>query len=193
MNYYLLRIIILVTITLIILLLNKFIFKKNLKDSRFLSIYAVVILSIIVLPYDKLLFKFNSIEKLFNYYYPKVDVLEKYEYKDYAYVLYHEDNSYSFVNLKKDDNKWNLKNSIFTQGRGKVENGYIFAINEIKDKNVIGIFILTLGEEIDVTDTLGTKFKETKNETSIYYIAIIENYDDNYKVIINDEEYKVLE
>ena len=193
MNYYLLRIIILVTITLIILLLNKFILKKNLKDRRFISIYLVFILTIVVLPHDQLFLKFNSVEKLINYYYPQVDILEKYESKDYAYILYYDDDSYSFINLQKKDKKWLYNYNLFAQGRGKIENGYIFAINEIKEKNVIGIFILTLGEEIDVTDTLGTKFKEVKKNQSIYYIAVIENYDNTYKVIINNEEYKVLE
>lgn len=192
MNFYILRITMVLIVGLIIVLLNKFILKKSLKDIRLISVSAVIILAIVVLPYDKVFFKFDSIEKLFNYYYPYVDLLEKYEYKDYAYALYHYDNTYNFVHLRKDNNNWVLNNDVFAQSRGKVENGYIFSINEIKDKNVIGIFILTLGEKIDVKDSLGTKFKEIERDDSIYYIGIIEdNYDDNYKLMVNDKEYDI--
>lgn len=193
MNYYVLRITIILVVGLIIFLINKFILKKNLKDIRFISVTGVFILAVVVLPYDKVFLKFNSIEKLFDYYYPNVELLKKYEYEDYAYALYQQDDTYNFIHLNKEDNHWKYENSILKQSIIKVEDGFIFATNEIEEKEVLGVLVFSLDEEIEINDSLGTKFNKNEYDNAFYYVGIInKKYNDNYEITINGKEYQVL-
>lgn len=192
MNYYILRILLLLVFSLIIFLTSKFIFKINLKDIRFISIISVISLAIIILPYDRVFIKFDSIDKLFNYYYPKVDIIKVYEYDEHAYILYKNNDTYTFINLTKDNDKWTLKNSLLNHSQVGVEDNKIIAVNEIKDKGMMAIFILSLNDTMEIEDSINTKFDLIKNDNASCYIGIIEkDYDNNYKIIVDDNEYKI--
>lgn len=200
-NYYTIRIALTVLISIILIILFKFVLKKNTKKVKIIKLLIVVILYVAIwnIPFEKWLIKFENVEDAFEYHYPKGKIIKKYIYDDYAYIFYSNDGPVNFIYYIK-NNGWKFDND-FTMGNGrlKVFDGYSILINEIKGKGIVGIAIVypeIINKNASITDSLSTSFdriiyNDGSNWTMYAHIAIINGMIDNdYTLNINGKEYK---
>lgn len=218
MNYIICRYLIFFIILIIailysiikILLLNKKCDDKNIKKRNIIiNIWKIVIFSIFIVlflqnvAFENNILKFKNVEDIFEYYYPNTKILQKFEYDEYAYVIYKKDHSFpGYVHLLKKGNNWtldkiSLKNRyMFMKKKSyKDENNCTFIIDNISSQNVTGIFITCIGSKKNINDSISSLIYEYDNSALYSSFLIISNDIDknNYKIYINNKSYKIFE
>lgn len=183
-----------------IMMINKYLIRNRGKQTNKIS-WLIILISYIIInifPFENFI-RFDTVDNVFNYYYPTGKIIKKYEYQDYAYIYfslqgeekfiyYINSNGWKFDNLKKRG-----------QGKSKIFNNNFVTINKIFEKDVTGIVVELNFENQKglVLDSLSTNFDEfvldsNKQYPRYIYIAIIEKkLPDDYVITINGENYEL--
>ena len=218
MNYIISRLIIISVIILFFLILKiKFFGKITLKK---ILPFIIIILFVLFIPFDSLVFKFSDLTQAFHYYIPTSKIIKKYQYDDYAFIIYK--NPFNSTNtityLTKEHGNWKIKN-ISNQNMGyskrtdfgsttivKIPNSDAFAVEVTyatlhkKDKNIYD----SLSSDINVyyvEENNSPRNSPSKDEKYLAYLNTIiiifdekqaQKVDDNYTLHINGKDYKIL-
>lgn len=198
MNYYVFRFLLFILILGILFLINKFFIREQISKKMILPIFSIIMLFIILVPFEKFFLKFSSVESVFKYYFPGHSLIEKYEYDDYAYLLYFDNKSTStFLYFKKNNGYWEYSRKYGLESKlGVYDDRYLVTISKIDDKDVTGVCIIIpkyLEKKHNVSDSLNSDFKEVVyDKGNVYaYIAIIDSdLTDEYTLIVNNKKFK---
>lgn len=209
--FTLLIIVILYSIVKVLLLNRKCNDENSKKRNIIINIWKIIIFSILIVlflqnvAFENNILKFENIESIFEYYYPNTKILQKFEYNEYAYIIYKKDHSFpGFVHLLKKGNYWtldkiSLKNRYMFMKKKlyKDENNCNFIIDNVSSKNVTGIFITCIGSKKNINDSISSSIYEYDNNYGTLHSSflIINNDIDknNYKIYIDDKSYKIFE
>lgn len=199
-NYIAFRVIIITVLILLTYIIFKFV--KNFYIKKYYFIFEVIgFIFICIYPIENNLFKFNSIEEAFNYYYfPSGTIIKKYEYDNYAYIVY-DDYKTDVPGLmyftKKNDN-WHI-NNLITKGMAndKMITYFWISVIEIPNMNSAAIAVyykpFSKNENVKITDSLSSNFEtfRRENDDNDVYVAIInEKVNSDYTLYVNGKEYK---
>jgi hypothetical protein len=193
-------------ITFLIILIIFFIIYNKKKNNFKKKTIVIVILFIIIInsvsylvPIENLFYRFNSAEDVFRYKYTGT-IIANIEGKNSDMIIYYTNDTYSYEVLPKDEKGYkigttfsyktvvntNYDNKVISIYRYNDSNDYYIIIMEpiIERRNVIA----------DIIDNRNMEFKNyskninnTSQKTIIYY-TYIDNYNENYSIIINDSK-----
>lgn len=198
MNYYTLRIMILVILIIIYIIIDRLLIKKYSKNINRIKFFILLILYIFVwsIPYEKSFMKFTKTDQIFSYYFPYEKKSVTYEFDDYVYVFYSKYSSETFF-IRKNGYLTYEKNQ--SQVIWKRYEKYVILITKIKFNNAVCINIIypiDVGKTAEISDSLSSNFDSyneefTKNMMITYKVAILnKKIDDNYTLYFDGEAYK---
>ena len=201
MNYIFIRIVIFILLILLTRVAFRYISSENVKKYYFITI-TVLFISICIYPIENKLIKFNSSANAFSYYYPTSKIMKKYEYNDYAYIVFEMkgDGGPGFMHLIKENGTWKI-NNLLTKGRvlHKMYAGCSMAIIKLKENDSIGIalyHIFTDGIDGKISDSLSSDFEkfvtdmDEFSQLNVDVVILNEKVDKNYTIYLNGKEYK---
>ncbi len=204
MDYYTLRIWILIFLSIFIFLICRFCFPKRIRRSK--TFYEILIIIIIplflvswIIPYEKYM-QFDRVEKAFHYYFPNGRIIKKLEQENYTYLFYTKDEQENLMYFIKDHGTWKFDDA---KKRGKSVSfemdGYTVFLDIMKDNQATS-FILTypeyLTKSITLTDSMQHQFtsKTYKKDGVVYTLYALmteEILPDDYTIYINEKAYKL--
>lgn len=197
MNYYTIRLTVTLLIFILLFVVDRIVVKRifaNIK--QILCIFCFILVIIYFFPFEKIFAKFDSVEKAFDYYFPNSDLVEKYIFDNYAFILYFNGKSTSFTHFEKSNGNWYYSSSIGWNSKGKIyDNRYLGIIHYISKENVTGVVVIFSGTDKDksyVGDSLSSEFDKVvyNNGQLNAYVAIVDTkLDDNYSININGKDY----
>lgn len=201
MNYILFRIIIFLTFILIMTIVFKLINSVKKRKTFLITIFIIFIIFIFICyyPIENKLFRFSSIDKAFKYYYPSAKIKKKYQYNDYAYVVY-DDKKYDapgLMYLIKNDKSWEI-NNLLTKGNPKQQmnsSDCIISIINLPKMHSTGIIVyyslINKKNNGKIYDSLSSTFETYEEENLNTSVVILnERVDRNYTIYFNDKEFK---
>lgn len=204
MNYITFRIIIFVVLVLITFIFFKIIKNGNIKKYYFITI-IITFIFVYIYPIENKLFKFNSVDDAFNYYYfPSGTIRKKYEYDNYAYIVYdnYKTDVPGLTSFIKKNNNWHINNLLFKDNSKYIKDSdFIISVIELPEMNSAGIImyyrIINTKNNGKITDSLSSNFDTFKNKNSDLDAKIVilnnSNIDSNYTIYFNGKEYKPFE
>ena len=165
--------------------------------------YTTIIVVLTTLPIEDYFLKSNTVEKTFNYYYPKNKIINTISKDNYYYInsLGDDDHSYDFIAEKKDD-KWNFYSINYSY---KTIDGVTVFCYKINEDNLYFIKIENNStEKPKLKDANNSEFKEitidektffgkTKKYFYTTFIKLNDEDKENYYVSVDDKEIKLFE
>lgn len=218
MNYYFLRNVV-VLIGIIILLsifkILRSVFKKSdiYENVNSVLVKLVIFLSIIIyiIPFECLFLRFKSVDNIFKFFEPSYSILKKYEYDNYAYVLFSNRNVLHLCYYIKEDNNWKIEN-ILMRGhfikKTKIDDNVSFHIYRIPNKDSLAIIVEYYAKDSEnfielakskVSDSLLSEFytivdKKYNGVNGVSQITILNGkIDKDYTIYIGGNEYKIFD
>ena len=203
MNYILFRIIIFVLLILLIQILFNYVNHGKIKNIIYIITIIALFISICIYPIENNLLKFKSIDKAFKYYYPTAKILNKYDYEEYAYIVYKDIkyDSPGLMYLIKENGTWKI-NNLLTKGnaKSKIYTGCFISIIKLPKMNSTGIIVhhsvIKKLEDGKISDSLSSDFetyisnenKDTQHNTDI--VILNDKIDENYTIYLDGREYR---
>lgn len=217
MNYLNIRgIIFFIIFILTIIVIAIFRMKKIRIKIVFLIIPFILFNIIYSLPIEKYFMNFQTVDDAFKYYFPYAKILKKYEYKDYAYIVF-DDSKNLFKNrdvstityITKKNNKWQIENILnkncdTVKPYNELNDSYFMSQMKIPNKKAFMIRIdytdLKM-EEPEVYDSLSSNIdifytKVTDNIRVVTLVVIfdesnIDKINEDYSIFFNKKNHKI--
>ena len=216
MNYLLIRGIIFVTIVFITIVLF-FLFKeKNKKFKIFLLIISIILFNIIYcFPIEKYFMNFKKVDDAFKYYFPTSEIIKKYEYTDYAYIIFYDKNPTRGDSLKatyitKTNDRWKIdnilnKNCDTIKAINKPNEHYHMSQLKIPNEKTMLVRIDYLDfklENPEIYDSISSNidvfYTRVNDKVRVVTLVVvfdesnIEKLNEDYSIYFNGNDHKVL-
>lgn len=217
MNYILLRGIIILVILILTILALLVIKIKKIKIKKIFIIIPIILAQIIFsYPIEKHFMNFKKVDNAFHYYFPYAKILKKYEYNDYAYIVF-DDSKNLFKNrdvstityITKKNDKWQIENILnkncdTVKLYNKKNDNYFMSQMKIPNKKAFLIRIDYTDfkmEEPEVYDSLSSKidiFYTKINEHArvvtlvvVFDESNIDKINEDYSIFFNKNDHKI--
>lgn len=201
-------------ITILLLILN-FLKKKTKKVKIKYVIISYIIIFFISMfitgSIEEKYINFDNVVDTFHYSYPRDKIIKKYEFDDYAFIVYEVEgdnfNSYEIIHYLKNNNMWEII-SPHTNRQTKLKIHSDFSVNG-KQTNLISLVIkyneidkfekavISITSDVNIpieefSDTYDSVFEKIKVRKGYTYLALVNGkIDVNYKIKINTNEYNL--
>lgn len=193
MNFYTIRIILIILIYFGLSLLYQRIPKdKERKNKLFKRILIICIILVFTIKPEKLFLKFNSIESAFKYSFPTKKILFTESDEDYGFAIYQNDKEKDIIYFKKNNNKW--KFSIGTKYKYKHIGSTIITVKNIKNTKNYFIYVdykNTDRKSIEVYDSMENKYIECKVDNKYNYYYFIKDKPDDYYIMLDNKKVNI--
>lgn len=185
---------------------NKISIKANLVLVKII-IFCSIFISII--PIECLFIRFKSVDDIFKFFQPNYSIIKKYEYDDYAYVLFGNRRIFHICYYIKENNNWKIEN-ILIKGhfikKTKIEDNILFHVYRIPNKDSLAIIVEYYAKDSEnfielakskVSDSLSSEFytivdKKYNGVNGVSQITILNGkIDEDYTIYINGKEYRI--
>lgn len=201
---------------IILLIIFKLLIKKSKKQKIIYMVISYIIIFCISSEINTYIenkyINFNNVVDSFHYSYPRCEIIKKYEFDDYTFIVYEEEgdnfNSYEIIHYLKKDNVWEIipqrlnkqtKLGIYSEvsvnGSHTSVDSLRIKYNKIDDfeKSVILIISNMYIPVEEISDIYNSKFEEIKVRNEYAYVSLINvKLDDNYSLKIKNKEYQIL-
>lgn len=188
MNFYTIRIILIILIYFGLSILYQRIPKdKERKNKLFKRILIICIILVFAIKPEKLFLKFKSIESAFKYSFPTKKILFTELDEDYGFAIYQNNKAKDIIYFEKNDNKFKFS-SIVTMYKYKYIGSTIITVKNIKNTKNYFIYVdykNTDRKSIEVYDSMDNKYIECKVDNKYNYYYFIKDKPDNYYIMID--------
>lgn len=200
---------------IIILLIFKLLKKKTKKAKIMYMVISYIIIFCISSEINTYIegrvANFDNVVDSFHYSYPRCEIIKKYEFDDYAFIVYEEEgdnfNSYEIIHYLKKDNVWEIipqrlnkqtKLGIYSEvsvnGAHTSVDSLRIKYNKIDnfEKSVILIISNMYIPVEEISDIYDSEFEEIKARNEYAYLSLVNGkLDNNYKIKVKNNEYNL--
>ena len=163
--------------------------KYNYLISKKWFVFAVIIFILcidIFIPFKTVYF--DTLEEAFKYNIPNEKIVNKYEFDDYVLVFYGISDSLTYSVFKNDEEGWKYVNLKVKYNEDMFHNDTWITSVELKNIGYSMIWITFLDEvdidAITISDSIDSKF----HYIDTFAYTIIDNFDSNYQLFLNNEK-----
>lgn len=201
-NYYTYDILNIPFTILVFYIIIKLFSKKICIKNKIYSLILIIIVSVLnnecEIKLTNYYNKFSTISSSFFYSYPKSDLVQIYEYDDFAFIVFQkEDNLFAQVcTVKKNDDKWEYiepTKELDDIGK-KIYNysgqEYVFIVVSQNGSNIVLLNSNVIAQKDDIIDSYGNHFEKIINpkdgERYFYITTFTGTIDDDYVIYLNE-------
>lgn len=194
MNYYTIRVILIIGLIIII---YKIIKNKDIKHSTLLGVLIYLLFNIVfyIAP-ESLFLKFKSLENAFNYSYPGDDAILLTEIDNHGFVVYGDNVYKDIVIFNKKNNKFVFHKDFYSEHYRHITGFADFRVSYRQEKGTNNYFIYLesrkkYNKPVKIIDSLNNEFVEYEYDNKINYYQYIQDVSDDYYIQVNDVKVEI--
>lgn len=169
-------------------------FKNKEKKKRLFKLILGLIISVAILmiPFENLVLKFNTPERALNYLSANAKIIKTIEEENSALVIYTESGHIFAITIYNCDGKWKAPFLPEDQILSRFGKNSKFLITKERNSNNFYIMISVDGDTKVISDNQNSKFELfKKSDYSTHYVAYVSDYEGDYIINIDGEQYKI--
>lgn len=148
----------------------------------FLFINILFNLFLPYIPLENHFTNFKTIDEIVKYKYPKANIVDKFEYQDYGYVIAEVGDYVLIDTYNKVNGKWKYSKYFDNVNSEEIDDCSVFKF----DKSMALVSVVCTNKH-KISDSLNNEFKSQKLKNYYAYYNVVENIKEGYFITIDDK------
>ena len=182
------------SVSICLIIISIIIFKNKKNRKRLLKLILGIFSSIIILmmPFENLFLKFNNPEQAFNYAVSNCDIIKTVKTDRSALIIYNDSGSIKATLINNYNGEWKALFLPNNQMLSRLGYDEIILITRERHSNNFYIMISVGINTKQVSDNQNSNFEIfLKNDYWTHYVAYVKNYEGEYIIDLDGEQYKI--